>query len=217
MVDVRVALIQWLSMAVVILISPSSPSSLAAVDISIVVALCWGPLPPVPVEHLVRCVPQTIRTVVSVSIGLLLVLWLMLLLLLLVLLLPKLSWRTSGVSRHSLQTERHLSKLSLKTDLNIALSKVKCWMQPLRSIILLYHIVQQQYWCGGNGGCPDLEQTYASPDHTPVTNSLLHFTADLIVYPSFDLPEFGKCNTELHKIFSSLIIAETRKSAFMIM
>ena len=60
----------------------------------------------------------------------LLVLRLLLLLLLLLLLrLPKLSWRTSGVSRHALQRERHLSKLSLKTDLNIALRKVKCWMQ----------------------------------------------------------------------------------------
>ena len=128
-------------MAVIIWI----PSCLAGVDIAIVVSLslCRGPLPPVPVEHFVCRVTQTIRTVVSVSIGLLLVL-----LLLLMLLLTKLSWRTSGVSRHSLQTERHLSKLSLKTDLNIALSKVKCWMQPLRSIILLYRIVQQHYWCG---------------------------------------------------------------------
>ena len=142
MVVILMALIQWLPVPVIIWVS----SALAAVDISIVVSLCWGPLSPVPVEHFVCRVPQTIRTVVSVSIGLLLV---RLVLLLLLLWWPsKLSWRTSRVSRHALQTERHLSKLSLETDPNIALSKVKCWMQPLRSIILLYHIVQQHYWCG---------------------------------------------------------------------
>ena len=66
-------------MAVIILISPA----LAGIQIPIVVvSLCGGPLPPVPVEHFVCRVPQTIRTIVSVSIGLLLVRLVLLLLLL---------------------------------------------------------------------------------------------------------------------------------------
>ena len=48
---------------------------------------------------------------------------------------------------------------------------------------------------------PRTEQTYA-PNHTSQSrNSLLHFTADFIIYPSFDLPQLRKCSTELHKVF----------------